>query len=202
MPTKKTTKKSSKKSLNRAKHVSVSPTHVMIKRSLLGYAIIVFVVFCTISMSVYLVERMVVSHNIENRYDEMSKVYTDLNLDKSYFVDQTNISGSNYLKAVDGSKVYSSSVSFGHNDTVSATISDLTSKLEQASFNPAGTRYEGTVASEINFKNDNGENVTINVVTKASHDMSIYGVPTLDEWQSLNKNAAPSYVTVKVSLEK
>ncbi|MEO8691771.1 MAG: hypothetical protein ABI397_03230 [Candidatus Saccharimonas sp.] len=202
MPTKKTTKKLSKKQPTRIKHVSVSQTHVMIKRSLLGYAIIVFVVFCTISMSVYLVERMVVSHNIENRYDEMSKVYTDLNLDKSYLVDQTNISGSSYLKAVDGSKVYNSIVSFGHNDTVSATISDLTTRLEQAGFNPAGTRYEGTVASETNFKNNDGVVVTINVVTKSSHDMSIYGVPTLDEWQSLDKNAAPSYVTIKVSLEK
>lgn len=190
-----------KTSQARVKHVSVSPTHFMIKRSLISYAVLVFVVFATISMSIYLLERMATSRIDQTRLDRISSIYNSVQLDESYRQVRSDIFGDKRVYTSDKSRTYASSIEYGHNDTVSNTFADLKSKIEDAGFKYVETAYDGTVAKQLHFKNDKGEYVRVSVVTKAAEDMAMYGVPTQEEWQATDKNAAPSYVTIKVNLD-
>lgn len=192
-----------KKSVTRTKtrHVSVSPTHLMIKRSLISYAVLVFVAFATISMSIYLLERMATARIDQVRLDRISSIYDGIQLDDSYRQVRSDLFGDKRVYASDKSRTYSSSIEYGHNDTVANTFADLKQKIEGAGFKYFESAYDGTVAKQLHFKNSKGEYVRVSVVTKAAEDMVIYGVPTQEEWQAADKNAAPSYVKIKVNLD-
>lgn len=173
----------------------------MIKRSLISYAVIVFVLFALISMSAYLVDRMIVARDNQIRYDQISQIYESLGLDDSYRIDQTDVFGDKRVYDWDKDRSYSSSVTYGHNATVSATFDDLKKRVEAAGFTYFETAYDGSVAKQLHFKNDKGQYVRVSVVTKLAHDMQLYGVPSVTDWNKADHNAAPSYVTIKVNLD-
>lgn len=192
--TKKTTR-------TRTRHVSVSPTHLMIKRSIVSYAVLVFITFATVSMSIYLLERMATARYEQGRLDQIHSIYTDLQLGDSYHVAKSDVFGDKRKHSDNKKLTYASSVEYGHNDTVANTLADVTKQITAAGFTKVATEYEGSVAEQTVFKNNDGEYLRLNVKTKAAQDMAIYGVPTQEEWQTADKNAAPSYVTIKVNLD-
>lgn len=190
-----------KSTRTKTRHVSVSPTHFMIKRSLISYAVLVFVTFATISMSIYLLERMATARYEQGRLDQISSVYTDLQLGDSYHVAKSDVFGDK-RKYTDNKKLtHSSTVEYGHNDTVANTLVEVTKQIEAAGFTKVDIAYEGSVEEQFIFKNAEGEYIRLNVKTKAAQDMTIYGVPTQEEWQNADKNAAPSYVTILVNID-
>jgi len=191
-------KKSSR--TNKVKHVSVSPTHIMIKRSILGYAVLVFFLFATVTMSWYLVDRMIASRTSQTRVDRISAIYTSFNLGDSYRGASSNVFGDKRVYDWDKSRTYSSSIEYGHNDTVSNTYADLKKKVEAAGFKYFQTEYEGSIAQITEFKSDNGEYVRVSVESSEVRDMTTYGTPT-SVTDIIDTNAAPSYVTIKVNLD-
>ena len=62
----------------RVKHITKTDTHFMVRRSLLVYAILVFVLFWLTAMSVYLVDRMVVEYTNTARYNQIHSIYSNL----------------------------------------------------------------------------------------------------------------------------
>ena len=62
----------------RVKHITKTDTHFMVRRSLLVYAILVFVLFWLTAMSVYLVDRMVVEYTNTARYNQIHNTYSSL----------------------------------------------------------------------------------------------------------------------------
>lgn len=196
-----------KKTISRskkAKHVSVSATHVLIKRGIVSYAVLVFIFFATISMSIYLIDRIVAVRAQQIRYDRISSIYDSLKLDNSYRVVTSNVFGDKRVYEWDKGRSFSSSVEYGHNDTVGNTFADLTKKIEARGFKKFDTPYAGSIAQQYHFKNNANEYIRVSVVSKVSHDMEIYGTPSLDDWLAIpneQKYAAPSYVTIKVNLD-
>ena len=198
------TKKKKAPSTARAhtRHISKTPTHFMIKRSLLSYAVIVFVFFALLSMSAYLVDRMIVSRNNQMRYNEITKIYKDLNLGDDYRVASTNIFGDKRVYSYDSSRTYSSSVEYGRNASVQDTIDDLRNKAEQAGFSYVQTEYEGSVSAIYEYKNDNGNWIRIRAVPKEDQDDVIYGTSTFNSTNIEEISAmSPTYVTIKVNLD-
>ena len=198
------TKKKKAPSTARAhtRHISKTPTHFMIKRSLLSYAVIVFVFFALLSMSAYLVDRMIVSRNNQVRYNEITKIYKDLNLGDDYRVASTNIFGDKRVYSYDSSRTHSSSVEYGRNASVQDTIDDLRNKAEQAGFSYVQTEYEGSVSAIYEYKNDNGNWIRIRAVPKEDQDDVIYGTSTFNSTNIEEISAmSPTYVTIKVNLD-
>lgn len=186
----------------RAKHVSVSPTHFMIKRSLFSYAVLVFLFFALTCMSIYLIDRIVVARENQARYDQITKIYSDLQLGDSYRVARTDVFGDKRVYSWDKGRTYSSSVEYGHNDTVSGTFADLKKKIEAAGFKYFDTAYKGSNAQQYHFKSSDGEYIRVSVVPSDYQNALIYGTPDLDSWLATkNKDQAPSYVTIKVNLD-
>ncbi|MGB4762331.1 MAG: hypothetical protein WBP12_03170 [Candidatus Saccharimonas sp.] len=185
----------------KTRHVTVSPTHFMIKRSLISYAVLVFVTFATISMSIYLLERMATARYEQTRLDRISATYADLQLGNSYHVAYSNLFGDKRKHSDNPKLTHSSRVEYGHNDTVANTLVAVIKQVEAAGFTKVGIDYEGSVAEQFIYKNAEGEYLRLNVKTKAAQDMTVYGVPTQEEWQNADKNAAPSYVTILVNID-
>ena len=106
----------------RVKHITKTDTHFMVRRSLLVYAILVFVLFWLTAMSVYLVDRMVVEYTNTARYNQIHSIYSNLKLDESYrlAVYKSNISNDKSI-----------TTEYGHNTSVSKTRMDLTKKLKR-----------------------------------------------------------------------
>lgn len=184
----------------RAKHVSVSPTHIMIKRGIIGYAIVVFFLFVTVTMSWYLIDRMIVAQTNQARLDRINAIYTSLNLGDSYRIATSNVFGDKRVYDWDSGRTFSSSVEYGHNATVESTFTDLQNKAEAAGFSYVQTEYGESIARIDEYKNSDGEYIRVSVETRAAHDMMLYGTPT-SVAQIGDTNAAPSYVTIKVNLD-
>ena len=185
-----------------SRSISATPTHFMIKRGLIGYAIIVFVLFATLSMSIYTVNRVVTGYENSNRYNRIEAIYNSLTLGDTYRVAKSDVFGDKRVYEWDSSRTYSSSVEYGHNDTVKNTFADLTKKIEAAGFTKFETAYEGSTAEQYHFKNADGEYIRVSVVSSTEHSMVLYGTPSLEEWLKVeDKYAAPSYVTIKVNLD-
>ncbi len=187
---------------HKAKHVTVSPTHFMIKRSIISYAVLVFIFFATVSMSIYLIDRIVVAREHQVRYDRISKIYSDLQLGDSYRIAKVDIFGDQRVYSWDKDRTYSSSIEYGHNDDVSSTFADLKTKIEAAGFKQFDTPYDNSVAKQYHFKNDAGEYVRVSVVPSIYQNMVVYGTPSLEDWLTItDRNTGPSYVTIKVNLD-
>jgi len=190
-----------KKSAPKTKHISVSPTHLMIRRSIVSYAIAVFLVFAMAAMSWYLLDRLAQANVNQNRLNNITSIYTSLSLGDSYRGATSNLFGDKRVYSWDNGRTYSSSIEYGHNDTVSNTFADLKKKIESAGFKYFETDYANSVSQQYHFKNDKNEYVRVSVVTKAWQDMLTYGALSAEDWQNVDKNAAPSYVTIKVNLD-
>lgn len=172
----------------------------MIRRSIVSYAVLVFLFFAMATMSWYLIDRMMVSRANQVRYDRISAIYTSFNLGDSYRIATSNVFGDKRVYEWDKGRTYASSVEYGHNDTVLNTYADLKKKIEAAGFSYFQSEYGGSVAQLDEYKNSAGEYVRVNVSTSEVHAMNIYGTPTAVT-DIADTNAAPSYVVIKVNLD-
>lgn len=172
----------------------------MIKRSIASYAVLVFLFFAMATMSWYLIDRMIVSRANQTRYDHIAAIYTSFNLGDSYRIAASNVFGDKRVYSWDKGRTYSSSIEYGHNDTVRNTFADLEKKVEAAGFSFVQTEYADSVAQINEYKNSDGAYVRVSVETREVNDMSIYGAPASVSDIS-DTNAAPSYVTIKVNLD-
>ncbi len=183
------------------KHIQRTDTHWLIRRSMVSYAVIVFLVFCMLCLSVYLLNRLIVNHENNNRLDKINAVYTSLNLDNSYRLVKSNVFGDKRVYSYDPGRTFSSSVEYAHNDTPANTTADLRKKIEAAGFTYVQTEYEGSTNPVIEFKNSTGNWVRVGVTSKFVQDAIVYGTANESDPLINHKDEAPSYVTVKVNLD-
>lgn len=189
--------KSSKKARKqRVKHITKTDTHFMVRRSLLVYAILVFVLFWLTAMSVYLVDRMVVEYTNTARYNQIHSIYSNLKLDKSYrlAVYKSNISNDKSI-----------TIEYGHNASVSKTRMDLTKKIKEAGFSLISTKDKDTIVQSDTFKDTNGHILYLSVIPQALHKDYTYGTSEIAKpYAKIDANKfdhePTSYVTIKISL--
>ena len=195
-------KKNPSTARTRTRHLTKTPTHFMIKRSLLSYAVIVFVFFGLLSMSTYLVDRMIVAREHQQRYDEITKIYKELNIDDSYRTAKTNIFGDKRQYESDKGRTYASSIEFGRNASVADTTQDLREKAEKSGFSYIQTEYEDSASPVYEYKNSAGNWLRISVEPKNLADDTLYGTSNFKfENTEQTKAMSPSYVTIKVNLD-
>ena len=168
----------------------------MVRRSLLVYAILVFVLFWLTAMSVYLVDRMVVEYTNTARYNQIHSIYSNLKLDKSYrlAVYKSNISNDKSI-----------TTEYGHNTSVSKTRMDLTKKIKEAGFSLISTKDKDTIIQSDTFKDTNGHILYLSVIPQALHKDYVYGTSEIAKpYAKIDANKfdhePTSYVTIKISL--
>lgn len=190
-------KKSSKKTRKqRVKHITKTDTHFMVRRSLLVYAVLVFIFFWLATMSTYLVDRMLVEHNNTAYADKVRRIYRSLNLDDSYKI-------ADYNNSIPNDK--SISIAYGHNASVSETRTSLSKKIKEAGFALISSSNKGTIVQNDTFKDSAGHVLSLSVMPRALHNDQIYGTSTVakpyaNRAISEFNNEQASYVAVKISL--
>ena len=180
----------------RVKHITKTDTHFMVRRSLLVYAILVFVLFWLTAMSVYLVDRMVVEYTNTARYNQIHSIYSNLKLDESYRL-------AAYKNNISNDK--SITTEYGHNTSVSKTRMDLTKKIKEAGFSLISTKDKETIVQSDTFKDTNGHILYLSVIPQVLHKDYVYGTSEIAKpYAKIDANKfdhePTSYVTIKISL--
>jgi hypothetical protein len=153
-------------------------------------------------MSIYLLDRLVVAKQSSVRQQEISAIYDKLNLQEhGYRTVKSDIFGDKRPYEWDSSRSYSSSIEYGHNDTPANTRADLMERIEKAGFSHFETAYEGSIIQQDHYRNSKGQYVRVTITPKAWQDAILYGTPEAKELRNIDKNAGPSYVSVKVNLD-
>jgi hypothetical protein len=190
-----------KKTKKTTKHISSNQTHILLKKSLGLYAILVFVLFILLSISAFTVHQYATARTSAVRLHRIQAIYQNLNLDSSYRPVESNLFGDKRVYSWDKSRSASSSIEYGHNDTSANTRTDLAKKIEAAGFTKIGSIYEGSISPQDHYKDGAGEYIRVSVLSKAWKDSMTYGVPTQEELYKLDPSSAPVYVTIKVNLD-
>lgn len=189
-----------KTSFNSKKHIQRNDTHWVIRRSILSYAVLVFFLFATLSMSAFLIDRLVVNKHNTTRYNDISAIYDGLKLGPEYREISSNIFGEKRTYTSDKNRSYASSITYGHNDTPANTSAELKKRAEASGFTYLQTSHEGTANPVMEFKNKDDQWLRIAVTSKSTQDTYMYGLPAGDP-ASDHSNEAPSHVSIKVNLD-
>ena len=185
----------------RKKHITRTDTHIMLRRGLFIYALIVFVTFIFLSLSTYALVNAVKSQQNHARVDRIHEIYNSLNLDKSYRLASENIFGDKRVYDWDKSRTFASSQEYGRDATVDETFADLEKRATDAGFESVGTEYENSTAEQHHYKSEAGEYIRISVMNRAWHDSLLYGTQLPDSDELNRRDLAPVYVTIKVNLD-
>lgn len=194
-------KKSSKKVSKPVQFMSVSRSHIMVKRGLMSYVVLALVTLLGAALILGAIMYVSATQIKESRLNQINAIYTSLNLGDSYRGVKSDIFGDKRVYSWDKSRTYSSSAELTHNDTVSNTFADLKTKIEAAGFKQFETDYNGSIDMQYHFKNSKNQYVRVSVVPKLVEDVMMYGDMYANALQNSDKNAAPSYVTIKVNLD-
>ncbi len=194
-------KSSLKKSSTKHKHISTNTTHIMLKKGVVIYAALVFIMFVLVSVSWFTVHQFITYKTNSDRESKIYAIYDSLNLGDTYRTVKQDVFGDKRVYSWDKNRTYASSIEYGHNDTPQNTAADLKSKIEAAGFVPAGSAYEGSVDPQYYYKNSKGNYVRVTVTSKYAQDAVIYGTLNNNDPLANHKNEAPSYVTIKVNLD-
>lgn len=190
-----------KKSHAKAKHVSHNKTHILVKKSIATYAVLVFVLFFTTALATHAIYDLAKTRHNNERRERISSVYTNLNLDNSYRPAKSDVFGDKRPYEWGKGRSFSSSIEYGHNDTPANTRAELTKKIEQSGFKKIGEAYENSASPQIHFKNDDGVYLRLTVTSGYVHNSLVYGNFAEGETFLDHKDEAPSYVTIKVNLD-
>ncbi len=183
------------------KHISHTKTHILLKKSLAVYALLVFVLFFTTALAGYAVYSSMITRSDNIRLDRIQKVYSDLNLDDSYRIAKSDVFGDKRPYSWGTGRTFSSSMEYGHNDTQTNTFADLKKHIEAIGFKEIKRPNYGDLARQDHYKGPHGEFIRVQVLPKAWRDSMVYGVPTTEELSRSDITAAPVYVTIKVNLD-
>lgn len=183
------------------KHVATTPTHIWLKKGLVVYGVVVFVLFVCISLSAYALVNTVKHQENQARLNRINAIYTSLSLGDSYRVNKVHIFGDKRVYEWDKGRTYSSSIEYGHNATMNETFADIEKKAKAVGFEPAGRAYEGSTVEQHHYKNSNGEYIRVTVSNRVVQDSMIYGTEYQKDDDVTNRDTAPVYVTIKVNLD-
>ena len=183
------------------KHISTNSTHILLKKSLGLYAILVFILFILLSISTFTIVQYGTSRINSERLHRIQDIYASLKLDASYRGVHSNVFGDKRAYSWDTGRTFSSSIEYAHNDTPANTRADLQKKIESAGFTKVGEAYEGSTTPQDHYRNSAGEYVRVSVSSKYVQDALTYGTLSADNPLINHKDEAPTYVTIKVNLD-
>lgn len=145
-----------------------------------------------------------IRHQEQARLDRINAIYASLNLDDTYVPVYTNVFGDKRVYEWDKDRSYSSVINYVKADTVSNTVAELDAKIKAAGFGFIDEPYPGTTSTQYHYKSPNGEYIRLTVASKpywdATSNASIMN-QSLDNFDSMDTNAGPAKVIIKVNLD-
>lgn len=195
-----------KRSAHKKQHVSTTSTHILLKKGIFIYSLLVFIIFALI---VFVSGSVLMGKEYQTnqaRKQRILDIYSSLNLGEDYRTDKIDVFGD---KRPYGSedwnkgRTFSSSMTYGHQASASETFSDLKQRIETAGFTQiTGPDYGSTApARQDHYKNDRGEYIRVSVAPKAWHDALVYGTALPAPQSPEMTETGPVYVTIKVNLD-
>ena len=140
------------------------------------------------------------------RLERIESIYASLEIDEdAYRLDAKNVFGSKRVYDYDKDRTYSSSVTYLHGDTVSATAEELDAKIKAAGFEYIDEPYPGSVYKQYHYKSEKGEYIRLTVSSKPYDDAwqnsSLLNKSVPDLADDFDTNQGPSTVIIKVNLD-
>jgi hypothetical protein len=144
----------------------------------------------------------------KTRLARINDIYKNLKLDENkYQLVDSKVFGDKRVYEWDAGRTYSSSKTYEHGADVNTTVSELRKDIEAAGFAYFEEPYPGSTFKELHFKSSKGEYIRLNVQSKPRFDalrneILMNGSGQIsDSVISMNPNAGPSKVVIKVNLD-
>ena len=159
----------------------------------------------TVVVMSFLAAHTIVAQEANDRLVRIKAVYANLNLGDDYTVTSANVFGDKRVYEWDSSRTYSSEIDYLHGDTVSNTVADLDAKIKASGFAFIDEPYPGSGAVQYHYKSPNGTYIRLTVGSKQYYDAltnaTVMKEDTGSVLETIDTNAAPSQVTIKVNLD-
>lgn len=159
----------------------------------------------TVIVLAYLTAGMVAKQNNQERLDRISGIYSSLQIDERYNTVRSNVFGDKRVYEWDKNRTESSSIEYIRGDTVSNTVADLDAKIKAAGFTFIDEPYPGSTNVQYHYKSNKGEYIRLTVSSQpyidAWQNASVMNKETPANLDSMDKNAGPAAVTLKVNLD-
>jgi len=199
-----TKKKTTPKKLSTTKSAKNAARPWTMRFSILTIGIYAIAV-ATIVLAAFFVANQVAAQQMGDRYDRIQGIYSSLKLDDSFRVERANVFGEKRVYESDKSRTVSSSIEYVHGDSVSNTVAKLDEKIKAAGFMFINEPYKGSVFTQYHYKSADGEYIRLSVSSKPYDDATtnayVMDKDTTDIINTLDKNAGPSNVVIKVNLD-
>ena len=138
------------------------------------------------------------------RLNRINSIYQSLQLGDAYTVTHANVFGDKRVYSWDKGRTYSSEMDYLHGDTVSNTVAELDTKIKAAGFAFIDEPYPGSKQVQYHYESNKGEYIRLTVSSKPYDDAfrsaMVMNQSTSDAVKSLDANAGPSNVVIKVNL--
>ena len=162
----------------------------MLKKGLLVYAVLVFLFFVLLALSVFaVVESKKIVENYQQRQTAID-TYNKLDLDKSYVA----------VGFSDSKATEIFSANYGRDSGRQATFDDLEKQITAAGFAKVESPDNGSFARQDHYQNDQGQSIYVSIATSAWHNAMTYGTELPDPRSKEATEQGPVYVTIDVDL--
>ena len=199
-----TKKKTTPKKLSTTKNAKNAARPWTMRFSILTVGIYAIAV-ATIVLASFFVANTVIDQKNDARLGRIQDVYSSLKLDDSYRIEHANVFGDKRVYENDKSRTYSSKVEYIHGDTVSNTVAKLDEKIKAAGFTFINEPHASSLFTQYHYKSADGEYLRMSVSSKpyddATENAYVMNKDTTSIIESLDKNAGPSNVVIKVNLD-
>lgn len=159
----------------------------------------------TVIVLAYLAAGVVAKQTSQERLDRINGIYSSIQIDERYNLTNSSVFGDKRVYDWDRSRTFSSMKEFTLGDTVSNTVADLDTKIKAAGFAFIDEPYPGSAQVQYHYKSSKGEYVRLSVASKpyvdAWRNANAMGQEVPANLDSMDKNAGPAVVTLKVNLD-
>ena len=159
----------------------------------------------TVVVMSFLAAHTIVAQESNARLTRIKDIYANLNLGDEYTVTSANVFGDRRVYKWDKDRTYSSEIDYLHGDTVANTVADLDAKIKASGFAFVGEPYPGSKTVQYHYKSASGEYIRLTVGSKQYYDALINANAMKEDAaaaaQSIDTNAAPAQVIIKVNLD-
>jgi hypothetical protein len=152
-----------------------------------------------------LASHSIASQQMGDRYNRIQNIYSSLKLDDSYNVETANVFGDKRTFNKDDKRTFSSEVVYIKAANVKETLADADAKIKASGFKFVKEPSPTSFAPIYDYKSDDGEYLRLRVSSKpyfdAVRNTLIMNSEYSEDLKTMDKNAGPSNVSIKVNLD-
>lgn len=149
----------------------------------------------------------VVRNTSMQRLDKIQTIYSSIQLDDSYQLEDAKVFGAKKTYDWDRGRTYSSAMYYLHGDSVTNTFNELDAKIREAGFVFIDEPYPGSVQKQYHYKSADGAYIRLSVESKKYADairnaaIMKQDLTAAVEQAGKDTDSGPAKVTLKVNLD-